>query len=722
MISKINLNKITSYKTSTILETDKKINLIYGLNGTGKSTFSDYLHRRADEKYKYCSVEGLDSNHEILVYNQTFIQDNFFEAENLKGIFTLSKENKEAETKIINSQKEIAKLETESEIKRKELEAEKLLISQKQETAKNFIWKIKTDYSGGDRVLEFCLDNLKGSKDTLFNHINGLNKPIEKPLKSIEDLKSDFQSISGDNAQKYSTLPPITFVAQSVEVETLFSKQIVGNENSTVSQLIMQLGNSDWVKDGLQYIPQEQTQEIVVCPFCQEKTISNSLIESIKSYFDASYEADINSLKSYLENYSHAAQNIQSKSFFEANPKFEPHKKDFEIKYSILTKIIEDNKNIIEDKIKTPSISVTLKSSTNALEEVNEVIQKINGLVSAHNKNIDQKDIMKTNIRKTFWEIMRWEYNQTITAINADKAAATAKIASFQTILNDNATKIAAQNVIIAGQQKETVNIEESITNINKGLMDLGITDFEIKKHSDILYKIVRGENQERIFRSLSEGEKMIISFLYFIELCRGKKDTTETEKKKVVVIDDPISSLSHIYVFNIGRLIHNEFLRSDKYEQVFLLTHSLYFFYEMTDTNKDRRKEQQKLFRLRKNATGSEIIEMSYEEIQNDYHSYWFIVKDDRQPAALIANCMRNIIEYFFNFVEKKDLNNVFQKQEMQDNRFQAFCRYVNRESHSLGQNIFDIKEFDYQDFKDAFQALFKTTGYEAHYKKMIK
>ena len=25
-------------------------------------------------------------------------------------------------------------------------------------------------------------------------------------------------------------------------------------------------------------------------------------------------------------------------------------------------------------------------------------------------------------------------------------------------------------------------------------------------------------------------------------------------------------------------------FLRSDKYEQVYLLTHSLYFFYEMTD------------------------------------------------------------------------------------------------------------------------------------------
>lgn len=722
MITKINLNNVASYKSQTALETDKKVNLVYGLNGTGKSTLSNYLHQQTDDRYKSCSVEGLDDNHEILVYNQTFIQETFFEAENLKGIFTLSKENKEAETKIANAQKEIAKLESEKEAKGKELETEKTAINQKQETAKNAVWKIKTDYSGGDRVLEFCLDGYKGSKDNLFNHIVGLVKPTAKPTKSIDDLKTDLQSISGDNAQKYSVLSEITFASQSVETETLFNKQIVGNENSTVSQLIKELGNSDWVKEGLQYLPEEETQENTTCPFCQEKTISNSLVESIKNYFDASYEADINSLKSFLEEYTQAFQSIPNKSIFEANPKFETHKKDFEIKYSAFTKVVEDNKKLIEDKIKMPSVSVTLKSSTKALEEINEVIQKINGLVTEHNKNIDQKETVKTNIKKTFWEIMRWDYDQTISSINADKTTSKSKTDALEVTLKDNSTKITAQNAIIAEQQKQTVNIEEAITNINNGLIDLGITDFKIQKYSDNFYKIVRGEKQEKVFRSLSEGEKMIISFLYFIELCRGKKEATETGKKKIIVIDDPISSLSHIYVFNVGRLIHNEFLRSGKYEQVFLLTHSLYFFYEMTDTNKERRKEQQKLFRLRKNTTGSEILEMSYEEIQNDYHSYWFVVKDDKQPAALIANCMRNIIEYFFNFVEKKDLNNVFQKQEMQDNRFQAFNRYVNRESHSLGQNIFDIKEFNYQDFKDAFAELFKATGYEEHYKKMIK
>ena len=65
MITKISLNNITSFKNFTVLETDKKVNLIYGLNGTGKSTISDYLHKKTESKYADCSIEGLDENHEL---------------------------------------------------------------------------------------------------------------------------------------------------------------------------------------------------------------------------------------------------------------------------------------------------------------------------------------------------------------------------------------------------------------------------------------------------------------------------------------------------------------------------------------------------------------------------------------------------------------------------------------------------------------------------------
>lgn len=104
MINKIIIHNVASYKNVTSLETDKKINLLYGLNGTGKSTFSDFLYNKSESRFANCSIEGLQDSDEILVYNQQFIRDNFYETEDIQGIFTLSKENKEI-NKIIESAK-----------------------------------------------------------------------------------------------------------------------------------------------------------------------------------------------------------------------------------------------------------------------------------------------------------------------------------------------------------------------------------------------------------------------------------------------------------------------------------------------------------------------------------------------------------------------------------------------------------------------------------------
>lgn len=722
MITKITLDDVASYKKPAVLETDKKVNLIYGLNGTGKSTFSDFLYNPTEPNFNKCSIEGLSPDEEILVYNQTFIQDNFYQADALKGIFTLSKKNKEAETKILNAEKEIKRLDAEKNQKTADLKKETEAISAKHDKAKDKVWEIKKNFTGGDRVLEFCLEGYRNDGNKLLSYIEGLKKPDSKPTKTTDNIKEEVQALSGKNAQKYNTLEPIAFNVANIETEQIFKKQIVGNENSTVSGLINKLENSDWVKDGLKYLPTEIENENETCPFCQEQTISSQLLQSIKEYFDESYEADLTAIKELRKQYAEAIQLIPDKSTFENNPKFENHKKDFEIKYNAFTQVVKENLKLIDDKIKSPSIQITLKSSVTALNELNEIIDNINKQVKEHNKKIDQKETALIDLKTDFWNIMRWEYDQTISSYISDKSQSHKIVSGLKQAIEKLDSDIQKQREIIVEQQKQTVNIEEAIANINNGLLDLGIHDFKIKQHADNLYKIVREQNDNRVFLSLSEGEKMIISFLYFLELCRGKKDATEATKKKIIVIDDPISSLSHIYIFNVGRLIQNEFLRNSKYEQIFILTHSLYFFYELTDIDHERRKLNQKLFRLRKNSHGSEFIEMKYEEIQNDYQAYWAIIKDEQQPPALIANCMRNIIEYFFNFVEKKDLNNVFQKPAMQENRFQAFCRYINRESHSLGQNIFDIKEFNYDDFKDAFALVFKENGYEEHYKKMIK
>lgn len=721
MISKISIQNIASYKAETILATDKKVNIVYGLNGSGKSTLSNYLYQPEATEYFDCSVD-MANDTSLNVYNQRFIEENFYEADNLKGIFSLSKENKDIENAINEAQAELSAQVLEKEKEQQIANNETAELSAKRAHAYNVTWEIKQEFTGGDRILEGFFDGLKGNKETLYSHLSALSKPTVRPNRDISQLKASVEALNGDTAQHYSTLNFLEFDEYEVEFDPIFEQVIVGNTNSSVSALIEKMKNSDWVQKGLVYLEPPSENGASACPFCQENTISQELAQKLENYFDESYSNSINHIESLLSRYSTATEQVTSLDTYKSNPFFIEELPALTELHGTLVKKIEMNLRLIAGKKNSPSMSVSLESTRNDVAKFNELLGKVNSKILKHNEKLENVGVELNKLKREFWGLMRWDYDQTISALDAQVVTSNLKLAESKEREKVISDIIASKKIEISKLQESTVNIEEAIDNINIGLVQIGISDFSIAKHNDSLYKIVRIGNSKADFLSLSEGEKMIISFLYFCELCKGKRNASEVPGKKVVVIDDPISSLSHIFVFNIGRLIRSEFFDSCDFEQVFVLTHSLYFFYELADSNHKKRKENQKLFRLFKNDAGSQILKMSYEEVQNDYHSYWSVVTDSAQPPALIANCMRNIVEYFFNFVQKQDLSNVIQMPKLQENRYQAFCRYINRESHSLGQNIFDYKEFDYESFREGLKLVFEVTGYIEHHNKMIQ
>ena len=721
MISKIVLNGVASYKKEAVLDTDKKVNLLYGLNGTGKSTFSEFLYDQTGARFSQCSIEGLEENDTVLVYNQKFVQDTFYEPEGIHGIFTLSKGNADAQKVIDTASAEVKKLtEQKRKIEEKKTKNEQKHLGEIEEYKKQ-VWKIKTEYTGGDRVLEFCLDGLKGNKDTLFKHIISLEKPEGDLDYSVDDLKKEAQQLQGE-AQSRQHLSKVLINVEDIERSELLSKVIVGNKNSSVASLIETLGNSDWVNTGIKYVHIDG--EKGVCPFCQQKTITQNFLEQINAYFDESYNRDKSQIEQMISRYD--AEIKKATDFFNAikdDSFLEKNKAEIESLSANLISVLEHNLNTLREKAKTPSIQVSLQPINEIIESINSIIENVNNEITLYNQRIADIKGSKRKIRDSFWCLMRKEYNSVIELYAANEKAYEQSVKNAEKELQTKTSEINTNTALIEENRKKTVNIDEAVENIKNGLIDIGITDFTIEKYSEeeALYRLKREDLDEDVFKTLSEGEKMVISFLYFIELCKGESTAEKASNKKILVIDDPISSLSHIYVFNIGRLIHNEFLRTKKYDQLFILTHSLYFFYELTNTNHKERKETQKLFRICKNTESSYFEDMKYEDIQNDYQAYWHIIKDEKQSPALIANCMRNVMEYFFNFVEKQDFAQVFQRPELQENRYMAFNRYMNRESHSKGQNIFDIKEFNYDSFREAFKKVFETEGYIDHYNKMI-
>ncbi|WP_308582732.1 AAA family ATPase [uncultured Pseudomonas sp.] len=718
MITELNMDGVTSYRSKSTLSPTNKTSLIYGLNGAGKSTISEFLYNQSAPRFAKCSLKTSQPC-EILVYNQSFLNDYFYEEDNLKGIFTLSKENKvalqqiEAETKELEkhlaAQQENSKLAADNATK----------LDQEKTKASGKVWEIKTNFSGGDRVLEFCLESLKRT-ELLFQHIIGLPLPENAPGYTVDDLKAEASSIEGEGAASFTKIPTLSAGWLSIEGDSLWSKIIVGSQEGSVAEFITKAGNSDWVKQGLQYISDHKDPQ--ACPFCQQETITKNIIDSIRQVFDEAYEQDVKQLESIKTRYEALTSSLNLQDISNSPLASKELVEAWSIACEALKASIRENILHIGNKIKSPSTPVVLTDTQSAVDTINELVGGLNEHIEAHNAKLANKKKTRDDIRSRFWTLMRWDYDQTISAYTQSASELNVEASEISQEATKINTDVTASNGKLATLRKQTVNIEESIENINAGLVEIGIDGFSVVPHGENFYRVSRATDQVNAFHSLSEGEKTVISFLYFMELCKGQKTATAVPQAKVVVIDDPISSLSHLYVFNIGQLIKKYFINNDLYKQVFVLTHSLYFFYELTHANHKTRADTQHLFRVFKNTNGSSVVPMKYEEIQNDYHSYWSIIKDQASPPVLIANCMRNIVEYFFNFVQKKDFNNVFQKPALSTDKFTTFYRYMNRESHSLGQNIFDIKEFDHDVFKDGLRLIFEECGYSEHYQAMSK
>lgn len=726
MLTEIKLNGYASFKHETCLQTDKPINFVYGLNGTGKSSLTRYLAHRDDPKYAQCSITPvIDPDKEvILVYNQDYISETFVDKDRQNGVFTLSKQNKKAYDAIQKANQQLAELDVQDKAIEEAQKKSDATLSTAESHAKDKLWELKTKYSGGDRVLDYCLEGYKGSKASLFTKIKDTEIKPDEALRPIETLKQDLIQLSSVEGKSYPLLSELPNLPIKEEDIGLLKKVIVGNQKSTISEVMDEFANAAWVRTGIQYIDKDGHR----CPFCHQETITEDFLKELKNYFDESYEHDIQALQLLEQTLNDTLARIAPDTSFEDNPVIAPLREKYLIAFQDFKASLTATLATVRLKIERPNIEQEFSCCQAEVDAVNAIIKEANKQITVFNARVAKLPEVKESIKEEFWKFQRREYDATLSAYDAAVKMHKKDTTDNNKKKEDVEKQRKQLRSIIAANQKDVVNIDEAITHINNNLQSIGITDFHIVKcEEENAYRITRAEEgEERVFNTLSEGEKMLISFLYFIETCTGRPAADAPDKKKIIVIDDPISSLSHIHVFNVSCLLREKFI--DKvdgkhpFEQVFILTHSLYFFYEVVYRKKETRDECEKLFRVAKNAEGSYIEEMKYSEVRNDYEAYWSVINDPETSPALLANCMRNILDYFFGFVDRLEFNNIFNIPELKDVRFTAFNHYMNRESHNGPENISDYKEINYVDFHDALKLVFEKTGFGKHYKKMRK
>lgn len=366
MLTNIHMREVASFRELESLNTDKKINLIYGLNGTGKSTFANFLYDPSASEYLAC--EQIPAATEpVHVYSQKFIQDTFYEADSLKGIFSLSKENKAAEEKIAEATKKLTEFDASLMVQREKKERLETDLAAQRQSAVDEIWKIKTTYTGGDRVLEYCLDGLKAKKERLFDYILEVRRPAAEPTKTMVQLRDEVSALKGEEAGVKDEHPRLEFSAYAVESDPIFKKAIAGKGDSAIAPLIEQLGNSDWVRQGLDFLPKQHGTTTEPCPFCQENTITSTLISNIQDYFDETFQKDIERIEDLKKTYQRSRDAVGDLKSFLDDPFYADKKALISQLYQNCKDVLASNTKVIGEKLANPHSPMDLADSQASL-------------------------------------------------------------------------------------------------------------------------------------------------------------------------------------------------------------------------------------------------------------------------------------------------------------------------------------------------------------------
>ena len=737
MIERIGIRGVASYSDDNeqIVE-PKKVNFLFGLNGSGKTTISRYLASPSNEKYSKCQIEDHDPDLKYYVYNHDYVIENF-SAETIPGVFTLGKDSIETKTKREQLTEEIKILNEIIDKKNKEIDGTDDSPGYQQRLTKlvedytNAFWKIKQslDQDGSSllKALSGVLANKRLFKEKLLSEYQN-NK---SELLDRKDLENQCKRLFDSSAEKVNPLPKTPQFEQllSLEQDDILKMVIVGKENVAISELIQKLGNSAWFNNGRQYLEFSNGK----CPFCQQK-LPDNFAQQIEDYFDKTYETNIKRVSTLKENYLFFANQLESciQSLVDSSNEF----LDCNVlsdKFDILKKILNTNIERIEKKQLIPSSIVKLDSIKDISTSIKMLIQEANDAISKHNARIDNIKIEKEKLKSSVWKYIVTNLSLEINDYNR-------KMKEIQLSLDNANTEKRNADVEYRRKKAELHEVEKSLTSIiptangiNGMLKKYGFTNFWLETDDvNKTYYFVRANN-EPAFETLSEGERNFVTFLYYIYTLQGNMDESGHKDNKVLVIDDPVSSLDNDVLFLVSTLIRDKFEsvyddnNSEGIKQIFIFSHNLYFFKEVS-FEKGVRKNQTGFWIVSKTNDVSTIKRYDDNPVSSTYEMLWDEVKLAKDnPAnvntASLANVMRRILEYYFKFLGGKDLNR-FHRAFLDGDRqvFKSLISWVNAGSHSSFDDFSATPAlYNTETFLKVFEELFRKTDHLSHYNMMM-
>ena len=713
----------------------QKINFVYGPNGSGKSTISNYLQSSDDPMFAECEITWDSVMHpDVVVYNRRFRERNFSSNADIAGVFTLGQATIDDIKHLDELKEQRAQRKAQFDKDSESYKKREALREKNRENFKETIWNVILR-DQGQQFLE-AFSGSRKSKDRFLEQVLERYQNRNPNICSLSELESRKTTLFGKKPETCSEfvlrIDGIADEINSIERDPIFRRVVAGNKDIPIGKLIQTLNNGDWVNRGRQYVTEND-----VCPFCQKQTIDDSFRQQLEAFFSGEYDECVLHIGKLINNYAIHAQSIITAfgAIAEDTNKCTVGKLDkekFSERVQLLDTIFKRNGACIAEKKGEPGKIVTMECTADLIAELTAIVTAANRTITEHNQMVANFRNEYKKLVDDVWDYFMDQQDALISGYLSDDQASAKALAGMQKKLISLKKELDQLKLDIAEAGKNVTSVQPTVDEINRSLTAYGFDNFYIapSPQNANMYQIKRPDGT-LVSNTLSEGEETFITFLYYLQLAKGSVNAATVSNKKILVIDDPICSLDSTILYVVSAMV-KELIKEVKHggsntEQVFILTHNIFFHKEASFVNGRTSSESSvNYWIIRKNENESSITAYGQENpISTSYELLWKELKSD-SPISLISmqNTMRRIIENYFSMLGNNKEDFVISSFTTVED--QVICRslfhWINDGSHSIPDDFYyDSHVASPEKYKEIFHKVFVVTGNEAHYNMMM-
>ncbi len=638
----------------------KDVNIIYGQNYSGKTTLSRIPRSiekgRLHDGFENMEFEVLTASNEIYsqldissstisdglafkVFNEDFTRENLnfygVEAPHSVPFTILGEKNIVLESEIKNLEERLGNSSPGEETGlRKEL-------VQTIQSISKIDQQIKPETDLLEKSLKEKAKDIKYNHESIFKDINYNSTKLKADID--RKYSSSYVPLSTSNKQElFKTIqetskpqleqvkvPQDTISTEVSKCAELCSRKI--GSSKQIQELATDIMLSEWVQSGLS-LHQKRT----TCAFCGQE-IPDSRRKELEAHFNHetqelghTIDLEIRALSMLQQALYASIPQFSSINFYSSfvqtaeeqnsNYKYEIEKLCSGISY--LLDCLRKRKKAITspfdiDKSReelTLSIKDSLNSLNSIVEKNNEYTIKLSEVIDTARNKLATDEIARYVIDSNYFD-----RKKKISSLAEEKrkleearTKTQAEISDFENQIRSKRTqlenKTAGVNIIntflIQAMPTSTLRLQARETDLS------GVT-FEITRNGLPAF-------------NLSEGERSLIAFCYFVSTL---SDVSLVNKKIILWIDDPISSLDQNNIFGIYGILEQVIrglIKENRFEQLFISTHNLVFLHyiiKMKIKGKSR-----EYFYVSKTKDQSSITAMpEYIRRQGTEFNYWF-------------------------------------------------------------------------------------------------